>query len=155
MDWNALSAVGTTAGSLITAFTVILAYKQYRLSVTSKLKINIKIKQKTICNNILQDFIEINFINHGVLDIQISDIFIKGNKKYYSLRDFSIIDSDNGKNKFPIIVTNKCLVSVEIPKAILQYFVKNIMGFNLESIQKIHLIIVNGKGKEYKRTIPL
>ena len=43
MDWNifwsAFGAIGTTAGSLITAFAVVVAVIQYRQPITKRLKI--------------------------------------------------------------------------------------------------------------------
>lgn len=152
MDWNALSAIGTTAGSLITAFTVILAYKQYRLSVTSKLKINIKIEQTTAANGISVELIRFDFINRGMIDFCIKEIAIKENGRYYPIQLWFKIDSHSGENKFPFTVTNKFSVSATISRSELEHF-RHIMKINENNTQKIQFVITDGKGKEYKKRI--
>ncbi|HJH49606.1 hypothetical protein [Merdimonas faecis] len=152
MDWDALSAVGTTAGSLITAITVILAYKQYRLSVTSKLKINIKIEQTVRNNELPVDFIRFDFINRGMIDFCIKEIAIKENGRYYPIQSFFHIDPDSGAKKFPFTVTNKFSVSASISKFELEHFM-DIMEINEKNTQKLQFVITDGKGKEYKKRI--
>lgn len=151
--WSAFSAIGTTVGALITAITVIIAYKQYRLNLFSKLKIKFMIEYIGSTNGITQEYLTFEFINQGAIDIVVEGIYIQGNRKYYSITYLTKLIPNCKEEQLPITITNKRLVSARIPLAEFKYFVKNIMGIDLGYVKKIHFLIIDAKGKRYKKKI--
>ena len=149
MFWEAVSSIGTIIIGISTTF---IAYKQYKLSLKSKLKINIRIERTSSNNEIPVDFIRFDFINRGVIDFCIKEIAIKEKGRYYPIQSLFNIDPDFGEKKFPFTVTNRFLVSASISKFELEYF-RNMMKINEKNTRKYQFVITDGNGKEYKKRI--
>jgi len=104
MDWNifwsAFGAIGTTAGSLMTAVAVIIAVKQYKQPLRKSIKVEFtsaisadELSGMPLC------FYCITIKNKGVRALQINSINIKGNKKNLWLNNAQF--NSNAKVNFP------------------------------------------------------
>lgn len=158
--WNAFGAIGTTLGTFATAIAALLAYKQYNLSKSSKLKV--KLESETITKSsdsgTEQKYIVLKFFNKGIIDLYVNEIAIKVKGEYFRIENFFTIEiegEDDTKNQiFPVKVTNEKTVSAKIPIASLKMQIDCIKRKNnKKNINPIIFVIIDGKGKEYKKIL--
>lgn len=81
MFWNAFGAIGTTVGSLTTAFALIVAVKQYKQPLEKLIKVEFTSAVSCDENGRALTFYCIKVKNKGVRTVQINSICVKGNKK--------------------------------------------------------------------------
>lgn len=152
--WTAFGAIGTTIGSLITSIVALLAYKQYKLSKTTKLKINIK-KESIIRShkNISEEFIKLEFLNCGIIDLYVVGIAVKINNKYFKIENFFKNELNEEKTIFPVKVTKECIVSVKLSTGVLRHLKEEVFKLDSKQEEKLCFVITDGKGKEHKKHI--
>lgn len=79
--WNAFGAIGTTAGSLITAIAVVVAVKQYRQPITKKIKVTHSFTLPLKFETSINPHISITVKNHGIRDVTINAFYLSFNKQ--------------------------------------------------------------------------
>lgn len=106
MDWNlfwtAFGAIGTTTGSLITAFAVVIAVKQYRQPLNKLVKVEVTsaVSVDLLGNPI--SFYCVSVKNKGIRTVQINSINIKGKRKVLWINNAQY--NSNAKIHLPVKV---------------------------------------------------
>lgn len=161
MDWNlfwtAFGAIGTTAGTFATALAAFLAYKQYILSKKVKLKIEVRLEKITKSSTTaIEESLVLRFINKGIIDLYIKEIAVPINGIYHRIDNFFELKEviDNNSGVFPVKVTNNRAIEVKITRNTLVHCVNFIYKENGKKFfGSLPIVIIDGQGKEYKKTI--
>lgn len=160
MDWNvfwtAFGAIGTTGGTFATAIAAFLAYRQYSLSKSAKLKIEIELQTVTNYPGFSQEYLVLKFINKGIIDLFVNEIAIEIKRKDHRIENFFAIEDKKGDGKptFPIEITNKQAVPVKILNNSLKMQVNRIRRENnIKSINYLKFVITDGQGKRHIKRI--
>lgn len=106
MDWNifwsAFGAIGTTIGSLTTAFAVVVAVKQYKQPIEKRISVTHGMSFPIMVDDTLGDTqVHIEVKNLGIRDITISAFYLKNKKKKYWLNR---TQSDVNQIDFPYVL---------------------------------------------------
>ena len=170
--WTAFSAIGTTMGTFVTAIAAILAYRQYSLSKSAKLKIiaEFSIKMDSLENP--EEYFVLKFVNKGIIDLYVNEISIAMNDEYFCIDNFfKKSDNVSGKLTFPIRVTKEQIVSIRMLRQTLRFQVdilkrntsknedtskrKNILKRKNDTgnIEYLRLVITDGQGKRHVKRI--
>lgn len=84
--WSAFGAIGTTAGSLITAIAVVIAVKQYKQPIEKRISVTHGTSFPVMSNNTLGDTqIYIEAKNLGIRDVSLSGFYLKNRKTKFLL----------------------------------------------------------------------
>lgn len=152
--WSAFGAIGTTAGTFVTAFAFLLAYRQYKLSKETRLKVKLKCIKHYEGDDI-ERFLMFDFTNIGLIELFVCNIALNAFGEEYNLTRFIELKriANNCETEFPIEVTKSQSASVAITYEALYSAIKYIEESNDKRIRYLKFIIKEGNGKEYVKII--
>jgi hypothetical protein len=148
--WTAFGAIGTTAGSLVTAAAVIVAIRQYKLPLRKKL--HIKFSRSRIIpayDNIKNDFYYVSVSNIGIREVNINGI-------YLFIGKYAIIDKRHDMQlpftriEVPIILKPEenlqyVLMGEKIDDAIREIIEKG----DIKPSDKVKILVTDSSGNNY------
>ena len=164
MDWNifwsAFGAIGTTAGSLITAFAVVVAVIQYRQPIKKRLKIRFNSGIISLAEDKDSSIFvsTISIINTGIREIDVVNIVFRINKKDLQLK-FSQLVKINGLKyfdeiKFPKKIAPEDSIIMNFENSIIKNTLNNLIKENSASAKnKILIVVTDSSGKCYYKKI--
>lgn len=152
MDWNifwsAFSAIGTTAGTLLTSLVIYITYKQYTQPLRKILKIT--------CYKVIKDigvgnipYLCLRVYNYGVRCVTIDEVFIEVDRKKFSMDEFTIRSSSGVELPLRLEPEDYMLYYMSVAKIIRKFKLNQ----NMNTSKSISITVIDGTGKEYTTDI--
>ncbi len=155
MNWNAIGAIGTAVGSLVTAIAVVIAVIQYKQPLIKKIKITLTSAFPVFDSGLGENYYCITVANTGIRNIVITNVYLSTRKKNLIVNNImEALDSPTQELSFPQELCPEKSFSVYISY-------KNLSGALREGLQrenvkehdKIRILVSDTtSGKHYKRT---
>lgn len=149
--WTAFGAIGTTLGSLITAFAVVVAVRQYRQPLVKRLKIEFT-SAFTVGHN--TEFYCIGVANTGIRSVNISNIYLNVGKKNLVLNHAQFSSPGIRTLQFPVELQPEQRAQMFLEKSkVAGFFSEALSGGSLKASTKVKVAVTDQTGGwHYHRT---
>ena len=106
IDWGMIEAIATAMGTIVTIIAVLYAIDEYHLKTSSRIKVTVKYKVKTIVTSGVSEIcLEIACINKGLNPLTIERVgFLIKKSPVFVTEDFLNHAPENFENKIPMTV---------------------------------------------------
>ena len=147
--WNAFGAIGTTAGSMITAIAVIVAVYQYKQPLKKRIQVSFNSSIIVYPSDDSNDKIyTIHVGNIGIRPVVLTNIYFKVGKKNLVLNNLE--HADCPKVKFPYTLNQEEAVSMHISYLHLKTVLGKLISENkISGKAKIKILVTDTTGGEY------
>lgn len=149
--WSAFGAIGTTLGSVVTAFAVVIAVIQYRQPLRKKLKITVATGLPVINNELRENVYCVTISNTGIRPVLITNVYFRVGKRNVMISGLaSNIASGNAGNDFPKTIEPEHYVSIYLSyKLVATRFTDLLAERIIDECWKVKVLVTDTTNGDY------